>query len=267
MEAVLSASPNIHSTAIIDPRAEIAAGVTIGPYCVIEGPVRLHEGVQLQSHVSVVGATEIGADCVVHSFAALGHPPQDFKHDGSETRLIIGPRTIMREHVTMHPGTSHDQRVTTVGSDGYFMVGSHVAHDCTVGDHVVFANNATLGGSTTIADHVIIGGLAAIHQQSRVGRHAFIGGMATVTGDVIPFGSVIGNHASLSGLNLVGLKRRGFPREVIQDLRIAYRLLFADDGTLQERLDSVAEMYPGREEVQEIIAFMRAPAKRPLCLP
>ncbi|MCG8441117.1 MAG: acyl-ACP--UDP-N-acetylglucosamine O-acyltransferase [Caulobacterales bacterium] len=263
----MTASPQIHPTAIVDPRAELYDGVEVGPYCVIDGPATLRERVRLMSHVCMSGRVDLGADSVVHPFSVLGHPPQDSKYQGEDTRLVIGPRSVLREQVTMHLGTLAEEGETIVGSDGYFMVGSHVAHDCTVGDHVVFANNATLGGAAVIGDHVIIGGLAAVHQHPRVGRHAFIGGLAAVVKDVIPYGSVYGNHATLSGLNLVGLKRRDFAREVIQDLRVTYRLLAADEGTLQERVDGVAHMFPNRAEVQEIIAFIRAPAKRPLCLP
>jgi len=157
--------------------------------------------------------------------------------------------------------------VTTIGSDGLYMVGSHVAHDCIVGDRVTLAKGATLGGHVTIGDFVFMGGLAAVHQFGRIGRYAFIGGLAAVTKDVIPHGSVWGNHAHLEGLNLVGLKRRGFPRETINALRAAYRLLFADEGAFQERLDDVAEIYAGQADVMEIVEFIRAEANRPLCLP
>jgi UDP-N-acetylglucosamine acyltransferase len=147
------------------------------------------------------------------------------------------------------------------------MVGCHVAHDCIVGDKVTLAKGATLGGHVQMADFVFMGGLAAIHQFSRVGRYAFIGGLAAVTRDVIPFGSVWGNHAHLEGLNLVGLKRRGFARDTINDLRAAYRLLFAEEGTFQERIDDVAGAYAKSPEVMEIVDFIRADANRPLCLP
>ena len=156
--------------------------------------------------------------------------------------------------------------MTVVGSDGLFMVGSHVAHDCVVGDHVVFANNATLGGHVQVADHVFMGGLSAVHQWSRIGRHAFVGGLAAVTKDVIPFG-LVGNDAHLEGMNLVGLKRRGFARETINDLRSAYRLLFAEEGTFQERVEEVARVFEQSPEVSEVVDFIRADANRPLCLP
>jgi len=258
--------PNIHPAALIHPGAKIGAGVEIGPYCTIGEGAVIGRAVRLISHVVVEGLTEIGEHTVVHPFAVLGGPPQHLAHKGEPTRLIIGERNIIREHVTMHTGTALGRGVTTVGSDGLFMVGSHVAHDCIVGDHVVFANNATLGGHVQVGDYVFMGGLSAVHQWSRIGRHAFIGGLAPVTKDVIPF-ALVGNDARLEGMNLVGLKRRGFSRDTINDLRAAYRMLFAEEGTFQERLDDVARVFGRSAEVSEVVTFIRADANRPLCLP
>ena len=157
--------------------------------------------------------------------------------------------------------------VTTVGADGFFMVGVHIGHDCIVGDEVIMANSATLGGHVVVEDHVIMGGLSAAHQHTRIGRHAFVGGMAGVNHDVIPFGNVWGNHAHLEGLNLVGLKRRGFARETINTLRAAYRMLFAEEGTFQERLDDTAATHATSPEVMEIVEFIRAASDRPLTTP
>ncbi|HTK34993.1 MAG TPA: acyl-ACP--UDP-N-acetylglucosamine O-acyltransferase [Caulobacteraceae bacterium] len=257
----------IHPTAQVAPGAALGEGVEIGPYCVLGPRVTLGARVRLVSHVVIEGVTEVGDDCVVHPFAVLGGAPQHLAHRGEATRLLIGARNQIREHVTMHTGTVLGGGLTQVGSDGLFMVASHVAHDCMVGDHVVFANNATLGGHVRLGDYVVMGGLSAVHQHSRVGRYAFIGGLAAVTRDVIPFGTVWGNQALLEGLNLVGLKRRGFPREAIDDLRSAYRLLFAPEGTFQERLDDVARVFAGSAEVGEIVDFIRADATRPLCQP
>lgn len=257
----------IHPTAIVDPAAELGAGVEIGPFCILGPKVKLADRVRLISHATIAGNTSVGDDCVLYPGVHLGHPPQDFKYQGEDTQLILGPRNILRENVTMHPGTTFARGRTTVGSDGYFMVGAHVAHDCIVGDRVVFANGAAIGGETIVEDHVILGGMAGIHQKSRIGRHAFIGAMAMVTADVIPYGSVIGNHAHLAGLNVVGLKRRGMPRETLRDLRAAYRLLFAEEGTFEERVDDVAHIYRENAPVMEIIAFIRADAKRPVCMP
>ena len=258
--------PVVHPTAIVHESAEIGAGVEIGPYCTVGPGAVLGRSVRLVSHVVVEGVTQIGEHCVVHPFAVLGGPPQHLAHKGEATRLVIGDRNIIREHVTMHTGTAAGRGVTTVGSDGLFMVGSHVAHDCIVGDHVVFANNATLGGHVQVGDYVFMGGLSAVHQWSRVGRHAFVGGLAPVTKDVIPY-ALVGNDAHLEGMNLVGLKRRGFSRDTINDLRTAYRMLFAEEGTFQERVEDVARGFARSAEVSEVIAFIRADANRPLCLP
>jgi UDP-N-acetylglucosamine acyltransferase len=257
----------IHPTAVVHDGARLGADVQIGPYCVVGPSATLGDGVQLLSHVVIEGNTQVGEACVVHPFAVLGGPPQHMAYKGEPTGLTIGARNIIREHVTMHTGTVGGRGVTVVGSDSLYMAGAHVAHDCIVGDHVTLANAATLGGHVHLADYVFMGGLSAVHQFSRIGRYSFIGGLAAVTKDVIPYGSVWGNHAHLEGLNLVGLRRRGFSREVINQLRAAYRLLFADEGTFQERLEDVSEAYAASPEVMEIIGFIRADASRPLCLP
>ena len=258
---------DIHPTAIVHGGAQLGADVEIGPFCVVGARARLGDRVRLLANVIIDGNTELGDDCLVHPFACLGAPPQHLGHKGEDTRLVIGPRNQIREHVTMHAGTVFDKGVTLVGSDGLFMVGSHVAHDCIVGDRVVLANSAALGGHVKVGDYVFVGGLAGIHQHSRIGRNAFIGANAMVNKDVIPFGSVWGNHAHLEGLNLVGLRRRGFQRETVNQLRAAYRLLFADEGTFQERLEDTAETHAASPEVMEIVSFIRADANRPLCLP
>ena len=259
--------PKIHPTAIVHDGARLGAEVEIGPYSIVGPRVTLGDGVRLISHVVIEGVTDIGDETVVYPFAYLGGPPQHLAHQGDDTTLTIGKRNVIRENATMHTGTSMGTRMTTVGDDGLFMAGAHVAHDCAVGDKVVFANNATIGGHVTVGDYVFLGGLSAVHQFTRVGRYTFVGGLAAVTKDVIPYGSVWGNHAHLEGLNLVGLKRRGFPRDTIRDLRNAYRLLFAPEGTFQERLDDVAKTFERSPEVTEIVNFIRADANRPLCLP
>ena len=257
----------VHPTAIVDDRAQICEDVEIGPYCVVEAGATLSAGVRLASHVVVKGQTTIGERTKIHAFAVIGETPQHTGHKGEPTRLVIGADNIIREQVTMHCGTAMGRGVTTVGASGFFMVGVHIGHDCIVGDHVVMANNATLGGHVIVEDHVIMGGLSAAHQNTRIGRHAFVGGMAGVNHDVIPFGNVWGNHAHLEGLNLVGLKRRGFSREAINALRAAYRMLFAEEGTFQERLDDTTAAYARCPEVMEIIDFIRADSSRPLTTP
>lgn len=260
-------STEIHPTAIVEDGAELGSDVSVGPYCVIGPQVKIGAGTKLHNHVTITGSTRLGEACVVHPFTVLGSAGQDFKHkEGDEVGLEIGDRNVIREHVTMHMGTRVGRGVTRIGNGGFFMVGSHIAHDCDVGNHVVFANSATLGGGAVLGDYVIMGGLSALHQQCRVGQHAFVGGGCAVVGDLIPFG-MADNHGYLAGLNLVGLKRRGFPRETIHDLRAAYRLLFAEEGAFAERIEDTARIFETSEEVQSIIRFLKAPAKRPLCFP
>jgi UDP-N-acetylglucosamine acyltransferase len=257
----------IHPTAIVSPSARVADDVEIGAYSVIGSDVSLGAGTRVASHVVIEGHTAIGEACDIHSFAVLGAPPQHLGHKGEPTRLVIGDRNLIREHVTMHCGTVMGRGVTTVGSDGLFMVGAHIAHDCIVGDHAIMVNSATLGGHVVMGDYAYMGGLSAAHQYTRIGRFAFVGGMAGVNHDVIPFGNVWGNHAHLEGLNLVGLKRRGFSRETINTLRAAYRMLFAEEGTFQERLEDTAAAYASSPEVMEIVEFIRTDTSRPLTTP
>lgn len=257
----------IHPTALVDPAAECGEGVYIGPYCCVGPGVRLGANVKLVSHVVIEGRTEIGTDCSVYPFAVIGEPPQDLKYSGEPSKIVVGDRTVIREHVTIHPGTAGGGLLTQVGSDCLIMVGAHVAHDCEVGSSVIMANNATLGGHVTIGDYAILGGLAGIHQFVRVGHHSMVGGLSGVENDVIPYGSVMGNRAHLSGLNTIGLKRRGFSREDIHSLRAAYRLLFAEEGTLAERLEDVANMFKDDAAVMEIVHFIQADSSRAVCQP
>jgi UDP-N-acetylglucosamine acyltransferase len=260
--------PHIHPTAIIAPGAKLGNDVTIGAYCVVDGHVSIGDGSVLASHVAISGHTSIGKHCRIFPFASIGHAPQDLKFKGEASRLTIGDHCTIREHVTMNPGTEGGGMLTSVGNHCLFMVASHVAHDCKVGDHVILANNATLAGHVEVGEHAIIGGLSAIHQFVRIGRHAIIGGMSGVEHDVIPFGSVMGERASLAGLNLVGLKRRGFDRDAIHALRGAYKMLFEDDsGTLAERAISMQKEYGAVREVMEIIGFMNDKGSRSLCIP
>lgn len=257
----------IHPTAIVEAGAEIAEDATIGPFCVVGPKVKLASGVALHAHVVVAGRTSVGEGTQVFPFAVVGGRPQDLKYRDEDSVLEVGAHNVIREHVTMHPGTAGGGLLTRVGSHCLFMVGSHVAHDCVVEDHVVMANNATLGGHVHVGHHAILGGLAAVHQFVRIGPHAMIGGMSGVEYDVIPYGSVMGDRARLSGLNIIGLKRRGFDRDDIHALRTAYRLLFAQEGTMAERLEDVAQMFADRRPVMDIVAFVRAESQRSLCQP
>lgn len=257
----------IHPTAIVEPGARIGQNVEIGAYSVIGPHVVLMDGVRLMSHVVVTGRTSVGPNTVIYPFASLGHQPQDLKYRGEPSELRIGANNIVREYVTMNPGTEGGGMLTSVGNNCLFMVSSHVAHDCRVGNHVILANCATLAGHVEVQDYAILGGLSAVHQFCRIGRHAMVGGMSGVEQDVIPYGSVTGNRARLAGLNIVGLKRRGFSRPDINALRKAYRLLFAEEGTMAERLDDVAEMYKDNEPVTEIIDFIKVDSSRAICQP
>ncbi len=260
-------SAAVHPSAIVEPGAELGAGVQIGPYCHVGPHAVLQDGVRLISHVVVAGRTRIGTGTTIYPFASVGHPPQALKYAGEPSELHIGARCTIREHVTLNPGTAFGRMLTSVGDDCLFMVGVHIAHDCIVGNNVTMANNATLGGHVEVGDYAIFGGLAAVHQFVRIGRYAMIGGMSGVENDVIPYGSVMGDRARLSGLNIVGLKRRGFSREVIHSLRNAYRLLFAQEGTMSERLDDVAELFVDNGPVMDIISFIRADSSRAICQP
>ncbi len=257
----------IHPTAVIDPGAELGVGVQIGPYCCVDGDVTLGDGVRLISHVVVSGRTSIGPNTHIYPFSSIGFQPQDLKYNGEPSELVIGANNILREHVTMNPGTAGGLMKTEVGNNCLFMVGAHVAHDCVVGNHVILANNATLGGHVEIQDYAILGGLSAVHQFCRIGCHAMVGGMSGIENDVIPYGSVTGNRARLAGLNIVGLRRRGFSRAEVTALRKAYRLLFAEEGTMGERLEDVAEMYKDNAPVMDIVGFIRSDSTRAICQP
>jgi UDP-N-acetylglucosamine acyltransferase len=260
-------SATIHPTAIVDPDASLGEDVKIGPYCIVGADVVLGDGVTLHSHVVVDGRTEIGAGTEIFPFASIGMQPQDLKYKGEPSTLIIGRNNRIREHVTMNPGTEGGGMETRVGDNGLFMVGAHVAHDCIVGNNVIMANNATLAGHVVLEDFAIIGGLSAIHQFVRIGKHAMVGGMSGVENDVIPYGSVMGDRARLSGLNIVGLKRRGFNKEDVHNLRRAYRMLFADEGTMGERVQDVAKLFDDNSGVMEIVEFMSGSSSRGITQP
>ena len=201
------------------------------------------------------------------SFCLNGHAPQDQKYEGEPSTLEIGANNIIRENVTMNPGTKGGGMVTRVGNNCLFMMSSHVAHDCQIGNHVILANNATIAGHVTIGDYAVLGGLSAIHQFVRIGCHAMVGGMSGVEQDVIPYGSVLGNRARLAGLNIVGLRRRGFSKSEIATLRKAYRLLFAEEGSMVERINDVTEMYKENQAVMDILDFIRTNSNRSICQP
>lgn len=260
-------SNNIHSSAVIDPKAEIAEGVEIGPFCVVGENVKLGKGTKLHSHVVVEGRTTIGENCEIFPFASIGHQNQDLKYAGEPSELIIGNNNKIREYATMQPGTKDGGMLTKVGNNGLYMVGIHIAHDCIVGDNVIMANNATLGGHVKVGDNVLLGGLSAVHQWIRIGDNAVIGGMSGVESDVIPYGRVKGDRAYLAGLNLIGLERRGFDRTQIKNLQRVFNLLFGGEGTFEQRLEEVEQDFASDSAVTAIIEFVKNKNKFPLCQP
>jgi UDP-N-acetylglucosamine acyltransferase len=258
---------NIHPSACVEPSAQIAADATIGPYCVIGSEVSIGAGARLVAHVHVTGHTAIGARTQIHPFASLGTPPQSVRYRGGPTRLIVGADCIIRESVTINTGTEDDGGITQVGDRCFLMAGSHVGHDCKVGNDVQFANNAVLGGHVTVGDFTFLGGNAAVHQFVRIGEGAMIGGLSGVRTDLIPFGYAVGQLADLVGLNVVGMKRRGFKRSDMHRLRQAYRQLFSGVGTFRDRLTAVTGAFADDPVVGKVVAFINAGGGRALMHP
>jgi len=257
----------IDPTARIEDGAVIGVGTSIGPYCMIGSDVVLGPDCRLIGHVHITAQTTIGAGCTIYPFVSLGTPPQALSHCGAITRLEIGQGCTIRESVTMNAGTVAGGGVTRVGDRGYFMNCSHVGHDCQVGDDVIFATSATLGGHCEIGDFVFIGGLSAVHQFTRIGPQVMVGGVCGVRGDVIPFGLVNGQYASLEGLNIIGMKRRKFTKERLARVRSFYQKLFHGPGIFAERLTSVQPQAAEDPAIAEILAFIGEGKHRALCLP
>jgi UDP-N-acetylglucosamine acyltransferase len=257
----------IDATARVADGARIGDGVEIGPYCLVGPHVELKDGVRLVGHVNITGATTVGEGTVVYPFASLGTPPQSVHYRGEPTKLIIGPQCQIREGVTMNIGTAGGGGITGVGARGFFMVSSHVGHDCDVGDDVTFANNAVIGGHVSIGNNVFLGGNSAVHQFCRVGEGAMVGGLSGVPTDIVPFGFALGQVAKLIGLNVVGLRRRGTSRADLRRLRQAYRALFLGEGAFAERLEKTAIEFADDPLVQKVVAFIRAGGKRSLMHP
>ncbi len=265
MDAAAAAATDIHPTAIIAPGARIAPGCRIGPYCMIGPDAVLDEGVALVAHVIIEGHSHIGPQVHVQPFATIGLAPQDLKYKGEPTRVAIGARTLIREHATIHRGSVSGAGVTVIGSDCMIMVGAHVAHDCILGDRVILANNALLAGHVEVGDTVFIGGGAAVHQFVRIGHQAVIGGLSGVEADIIPYGAVMGNRARMTGLNQIGLKRRGASHAQRHAMRSAFRLIFLGAGSVEERRAAAEAQYGDVPGVAEILAFIRGPSKRGIC--
>ena len=254
----------IHPTAVVDPAAVLGVDVRIGAFCTVGPHVTIEDGTELISHVVVDGHTRIGAGVVAYPFCTIGLAPQDMKYKGEPTRCDIGAGTQIREHCTIHRGTATGSGTTRVGAGCLLMAVAHVAHDCVLGDNVIIANNVVMGGHVQIGDHAVVGGASAIHQFVRIGRSAMIGGVSGVGADVIPYGNVFGQRAKLVGLNVVGLKRRGFERQKVLGLRRAFQSLFNDEGVFAQRLEATRAAFGADPLVAEVLAFIDAPSHRGL---
>ena len=256
----------IHSSSVIDKKAKVGKNVKIGPFCYVGPNVELSENVELISNVHIEGKTKIGKGTKIFPFASIGTAPQDLKYKGEHNSLEIGENNMIREYVTINPGTSGGGSKTIVGNNCLFMISSHIAHDCKVGNNVVIANNVPLGGHVTIEDSVVIGGNSAVQQFTRIGRLAMIGGMTGVLKDVIPFGLSFGNRNYLKGINLIGLRRKKYDNKKIIELDKAYKKIFSSKN-LHENLGKINGEYKENELVQEVTKFIEKDKKRPICSP
>ncbi|MBN9670754.1 acyl-ACP--UDP-N-acetylglucosamine O-acyltransferase [Roseibium aggregatum] len=259
---------NIHPTAVIEDGAVIGEGVRIGPFCVVGPQVSLGDDVELKSHVAVAGETSIGAGTSIFPFASIGHQAQDLKFRGEKATLTIGEGCIIREGVTINPGTEAGGSSTTIGDNCAFLANSHVGHDSHLGSRIILSNNVMIAGHVDVGDNVIFGGGSAVIQFARIGRNAFVGGLSGLENDLIPFGMVTGNRAKLGGLNLIGLKRANFPREQIHALRAAYRDLFeSTEGTLRSRAEAIAAEMTDQPLVRTVTDFILEKDDRRFCTP
>jgi UDP-N-acetylglucosamine acyltransferase len=256
----------IHKSSVIDTKAKISKNVKIGPFCYVGPDVQLNENVELVSNVHIEGNTNIGHSTKIFPFASIGTQPQDLKYKNEKNSTIIGDNNIIREYVTINPGTERGGLITIIGNNCLFMISSHIAHDCKIGNNVIIANNVPLGGHVTIEDSVVIGGNSAVQQFTRIGRLAMIGGMTGVLKDVIPFGLSIGNRNYLQGLNLIGLRRKKYENQKIMGLDKAYKEIFSSKN-LHDNLSKINGEYKDNELVNEVITFIEKDKKRPICSP
>ncbi|TKT76970.1 acyl-ACP--UDP-N-acetylglucosamine O-acyltransferase [Aquamicrobium sp. LC103] len=257
----------VHPSAVVEPGAQLGEGVRIGPFCHVGPQVVLGDRVELVSHVSVAGATTVGEDGRVFPHAALGSPPQNHKHKGGHSTLIIGRNATIREYASLHLGTDTSRGETRVGDNAYLMAYTHVAHDCTLGNNVTMANYAALAGHVDVGDFANLGGFAGVHQFVRIGHHAFVAGSAGVVGDVIPYGMAFGNRARLRGLNVVGLRRSGMSRSDLATIRAAYKLLFSPDKPLAENAAQAAAKFADSPVVMDMVEFVSQRGKRHFTVP
>jgi len=264
---------NIHKTSIIEEGADIGTNVTIGPFCTIGPNVILHDNVEIKSHTAISGYTEIGEGTKIYPFCSIGFNSQDDLNPTEEiTRVIIGKNNIIREYVTIQPGTTTHRKEsleTRIGDNNLLMLGTHIAHDCIVGSNIIFVNNATLGGHVQVGDYAQIGGLSAVHQYVRIGSHAIIGGVSAVVRDVIPFGMVSGDRASLDGFNIVGMKRRGFSKEEIGVVKQIIDKLFdtSSGNVMNKRIEELNQDFSESEVGSVILDFMQEDSSRSYCEP
>tara|TARA_B100001564_G_scaffold344004_1_gene341125 strand:- start:1586 stop:2365 length:780 start_codon:yes stop_codon:yes gene_type:complete len=256
----------IHNSSVIDTKANISKNVKIGPFCYVGPDVKLEEGVELISNIHVEGNTKIGKGTKIFPFASIGTQPQDLKYKNEKNSLVVGENNIIREYVTINPGTEGGGSKTIIGNNCLFMISSHIAHDCKIGNNVIIANNVPLGGHVEIEDSVVIGGNSAVQQFTRIGRLAMIGGMTGVLKDVIPFGLSIGNRNFLQGLNLIGLRRKKYDNQKIIGLDKAYKEIFSSKN-LHENLSKINGAFKDNELVGEVIKFIEKDKKRPICSP
>ncbi len=256
----------IHNSSVIDKKAKISKAAKVGPFCYIGPNVELSEDVELISNVHIEGNTKIGKGTKIFPFASIGTQPQDLKFKNEINYLTIGEKNIIREYVTINPGTEGGGSKTIIGNNCLFMISSHIAHDCIIGNNVIIANNVPLGGHVTIEDNVVIGGNSAVQQFTRIGRLAMIGGMTGVLKDVIPFGLSIGNRNYLQGINLIGLRRKKYDNKKIIGLDKAYKEIFSSKN-LHENLSRINGEHKDNELVAEVIKFIEKDKKRPICSP
>lgn len=260
-------SAKIHSSAVVDAGAEIGANSTVGAFCVVGPKVKLGDNVEVLSHVVIAGDTAIGTGTKIWPFASIGSQPQDLKYNGEPTRLVIGKNNHIREYVTINPGTEGGGGVTRIGDGNLLMIQVHVGHDSQLGNNIVVANDVQIAGHVVIGDNAVIGSMAGLHQFCRVGKGAMIGAASIVVNDVIPYGTTLSVRASLAGLNLIGLKRRGVSKARINELRRVYKTLFLGEGALLDRAQALADDAGDNPLVLDLLEFVLANSDRSFCTP
>lgn len=254
----------IHATASVDPRAELGDEVEVGPYSIIGPKVKIGNGTRVKSHVVIEGNTTLGDANLIFQFTTVGSVPQDLKYRGEDSQLIIGNHNTIREFVSLNPGTAGGGMVTRIGDRNLLMMYCHIAHDCILGDHNIIANGATLGGHVVIEDYVIVGGLVGIHQFVKVGSSAILGAGSMVSKDIPPYCNATGDRARLRGLNLEGLRRRGFTKAQVEALKKAYRIIFQSALRVKDALKRVRKEFPNLPEVAHLVAFIEQ-SQRGVC--